>query len=68
MTMPCERTRAVSHAREFLRDLLDPKKVPRIRYEIRQRARRVLKHFPGEQDMEQVIEKVPKIFGKRSES
>jgi hypothetical protein len=63
MTLPDERLRSVRYAREFLRDLLDPKKTPRVSKEIRQRAYRVLKHFPGECDMQQASKKAPKVFG-----
>ncbi len=30
MTIPSERTRAVNYTYEFLRDLMDPKKTPRV--------------------------------------
>jgi len=52
MTLPYERTNAVNRTREFLYDLLDPKKTPRIPKEIRQRARSLLKHYPTEYDMD----------------
>ncbi len=52
MTLPYERTNAVNWTREFLYDLLDPKKTPRIPKEIRQRARSLLKHYPTEYDMD----------------
>ena len=63
MTMPDERRRAVNYARDFLRDLLDPKKTPRVPRDIRRRAGSVLRHFPGEYHMEQAKEQAPKIFG-----
>lgn len=46
MTLPDERTRAVLAAADFLSDLLDPKKTPKVPSEIRERARRVLRHHP----------------------
>jgi hypothetical protein len=64
MTLPPERTYALNNAREFLRDLLDPKKTPRIPSLIRQRARGVLKHYPTEYDVERITEKCPEIIGK----
>lgn len=64
MTMPDERYRAIRFAREFLRDLLDSKKTPRVPKEVRQQASRVLRHFPGEFDMERAAEKAPDILKK----
>ena len=51
MTLPDERTRAVHAAREFLLDLLDPKKTPRVPRDIRLRAHSVLRHYPWISDM-----------------
>lgn len=62
MTMPDERFRAVRYAREFLHDLLDPKKTPKVPKEIRQRALRVLRHYPMEQEMELAAEGFKDIF------
>ena len=62
MTLPNERYRSVRYTREFLRDLLDPKKTPKVPREIRKRAHMVLKHFPGEHDMKQVAEEMKDIF------
>ena len=46
MTLPEEEARAIAATRTFLYDLLDPKQTPRVPRAIRQRARRVLKHYP----------------------
>lgn len=51
ITLPDERYRAVRYAREFLRDLLDPKATPKVPSHIRRQAYWVLRHFPGESDM-----------------
>jgi hypothetical protein len=48
MTVPNERTQAVIYTEQFLKDLLDPKKTPRVPRAIRQRAGRLLRHYPGE--------------------
>lgn len=64
MTLPDERYRAVRYAREFLYELLDPKKTPKVPKEIRQRAARVLRHFPGEHDMATVAEEMQGVFEK----
>lgn len=54
MTLPFERTRAVVNVEQFLLDLCDPKKTPRIPKEIRRRAGSLLKHYPSKFDMEVV--------------
>jgi hypothetical protein len=44
--MPEEEARAIAATRTFLYALLDPRQTPRVPREVRQRARRVLKHYP----------------------
>ena len=61
--MPNERRNAVNYTRQFLVDLMDPKKTPRVPKEIRKEAYRCLKHYPGEYYMEQAAEQAPGIFG-----
>ena len=56
MTLPIERTNAVLNTEEFLTDLLDPKKTPRVPKEIRQRAARCLRHYPSRYNMEYISE------------
>lgn len=46
MTMPDERTRAVINTRKFLSDLLNSKATPKVPKEIREKAYRLLKHYP----------------------
>lgn len=46
MTLPFERTCAVLNTREFLSNLLDPKKTPRVPKDIRFLAKCLLKHYP----------------------
>lgn len=62
MTLPDERYRAVKYARDFLRSLLDPKQTPKVPRAVRQQAGRVLRHFPGEYDMERTAKKVPSVW------
>lgn len=62
MTLPNERSRSVRYAREFLRDLLDPKKTPRIPRETRRRAYAVLRHFPSDLDIEYAADGAPEHF------
>lgn len=47
MTMPFERTAAVMNTREFLLELMDPKKTPRVPSAVRKQAYRLLKHYPS---------------------
>jgi len=62
VTLPNERYNAVKYARDFLRDLLNPKATPKVPRAVRERAYRVLKHFPGEYDMEMIAEGMQGIF------
>ena len=64
MTIPAERTRAVLSAGQFLFDLLDTKKTPRVPRDIRQRASRILRHYPGVVDMQFSSELASDIWGK----
>lgn len=66
MTLPDERYRAVKYARDFLRSLLDPKLTPRVPRAIRRQALSVLRHYPGELDLERAAEKAPEVFEKES--
>jgi hypothetical protein len=63
MTLPSERTRAVQNTRDFLLDLLDPKKTPRIPREIRRRASALLRHYPSRLDMEETVTEGSSRFG-----
>lgn len=64
MTIPHERTRSLVYALEFLSDLLDPKKTPRIPREIRRRAGSILRHYPYEYEIRLLHRRLPKLFGK----
>jgi hypothetical protein len=63
MTIPVERTRAVTATREFLYALLDPKKTPRVPRAIRQWASRCARHYPGSYDLHEAARLCPKSFG-----
>lgn len=54
MTIASERTRAVNYTRDFLRDLLDPNKTPRVPTYIRDQAHRLLRHYPWPMYLDQV--------------
>ena len=62
MTMNYERRNAVNRTRELLVDILY-KKYDNISEELWQEARRCLKHYPGEYDMERAKEEAPEVFG-----
>jgi hypothetical protein len=69
MTIPVERTWAVLNTREFLLNLLDPKKTPRVPKDIRRQASRLLKHYPTKYSFEEMVDKnsYEKVFGKTNE-
>jgi len=66
MTLPTERTWAIKNTQSFLRDLLDPKKTPRVPSAVRKEAYRCLKHYPGDYHMEQAQIKAPTVFGEHN--
>jgi hypothetical protein len=67
MTIPIERKYALENTREFLRELLDPKKTPRIPKKIRTQAYWCLRHFPNEFDIMKAQELAPEVFGQPKE-
>jgi hypothetical protein len=52
VSLPDEKRRAVASVRQFLFNLLDPQKTPRVPKAVRQEARRVLKHYPLDCEIE----------------
>lgn len=67
MTLPDERYRAIKWAEQLCRDLLDPKKTPRVPKAIRGRAYSVLRHFPEEYYLSMLAESRPDILERRGE-
>lgn len=63
MTIPSERSRAVINTEQFLMDLLDPKKTPRIPKDIRRRAGSLLRHYPSQYDIEITVQEGSSRFG-----
>ena len=61
MTLPIERTQAVLRTEEFLKDLLDPKKTPRVPRQIRDRAYRCLRHYPSQYHMMYIEESFEEV-------
>lgn len=67
MTLPDERYRAVAQTRQFLLDLLNPAKTPRVPKIIRQRAHSLLRHYPDPYHMDQASKYIPDVFQKEME-
>ena len=67
MTLPDERYRAVRWAREFMYELMDPKKTPGVSKAIRDQARSVLRHYPDDWNMQQAAESAPDVFQQQME-
>ena len=60
MTLPQEEVNSLNATRAFMYDLLNPVATPRVPREVRERARRVVKHFPFEVH---VRARYPAVFG-----
>ena len=63
--MPNERYSAVLRAEEFLKDLCDPKKTPRVPKEVRKQAYYCLRHYPSKHHMDVAASVVPGVFETR---
>ena len=63
MTVPTERSYAIHNTHQFLFDLLDKKKTPRVAKEIRERARRLLRHYPDTYYINSCAKNCPDTFG-----
>ena len=66
MTLPDERYRAMKCGYQLLLDLCNPKATPKVPYEVRERARVVLKHYPGSYHFDMIAEALPNEFSKTS--
>jgi hypothetical protein len=67
MTLPDERYRALLWAERFIKDLMDPRKTPRVPKRVRAEARSVLRHYPGEYYIEEIARRAPDIITPRME-
>lgn len=56
MSLPDEKVRAMQSARKFLFDLLNPQATPRVPKAVRDRARRVVKHYPFDFEIADMME------------
>lgn len=68
MTLPDERYRAVRWARQFLQEILDPKKTPGVPKIVRQQANSILRHYPSDWDMERACQGAPDVFQTQMEA
>lgn len=68
MTLPDERYRAVRMARQFLMELCDPSKTPKIPSIVRNQARGILRHYPSDWDMERACQGAPEVFQTQMEA
>ena len=62
MTLPYERYNAIKRTEEFLKDLMDPKKTPRVPKTIRKQAYYCLRHYPGGYNLDLLATKCPDII------
>ena len=66
--MPSERAEAVLNTRQFLVELLDPKKTPRVPMAVRTQASRCLRHYPSEYHITRAKELSPEVWGAHEKS
>jgi hypothetical protein len=62
MTLPYERYNAVTRTEQFLKDLCDPKKTPRVPKEVRDQAYYCLRHYPSKYNMDLIATKCPEVI------
>lgn len=67
MTLPDERYRAIQQTENFLKELLDAQKTPRVPKLIRQRAYSLLRHYPSKYHLDRLAEKSPDVILERME-
>jgi hypothetical protein len=61
MTLPIERTFAVLNVEQFLKDLRDPKKYPRVPKVVREEASRLLRHYPSKYNMKYIADSFEEV-------
>lgn len=65
MTLPDERYRSLVHTKQFLYDLLNTQKTPRVPKIIRQQAKALLRHWPDNYHLDLMCEIMPGAFAKK---
>jgi hypothetical protein len=63
MTTPYQRTRALIETNLSLHELQDPKLTPRVPADVREIARKLVRHYPSYYDIELVHEARPDWYG-----
>ena len=66
MTLPDERYRAVRMAEQFLMRLAGGEYL-RVPKAVREEARSILRHYPGQWDLDRAAEGAPEVFQQRME-
>ena len=67
MTLPDERYCSIKQTRQFLIDLMDKSKYPRMPRAVRGEAYRLLRHYPSDWDLERLAEKSPDVIIEKME-
>jgi hypothetical protein len=64
VTLPNERTSSILRTRQFLLRLSTPYGggIKGVKKEVREEARRLLRHYPGVWEMQQASEALPDVF------
>lgn len=68
MTLPDERYRSIHQAEQFLKDLCDRTKTPRVPKAVRARAGAVLRHYPSQWHLDQLAESRSDIVVRKMEA
>jgi hypothetical protein len=63
VTTPFERTRAILETRRLLEMLLDPVRTPGVSTEVREYARKLLRHYPDNASVRLAHLALPNTFG-----
>lgn len=67
MTLPDERYRAIIQAKQFLERLSFSSEIKRVPLAVREEARRLLRHYPSEYDLDQIEQYAPHVVQQRME-
>lgn len=67
MTLPDERYRAIKQTEKFLIDLCSPATTPRVPPAVRERARGLLRHYPGQYHIDCLAAAAPDVIVKEME-
>jgi hypothetical protein len=65
MTLPDERYRAIRITEQFLRDLCDSSKTPRVPKAVRAQASSCLRHYPNSWDLKRLEQAAPEVVCER---